>query len=549
MTTNSRPRKFRLRKSGSLVQAETPAPGASEDAANASERPAEGASVGIRVVKRAASDGEAPAPSTAARSPETDLSAIRREGLTGRQLRMARRLAQKHGLSVTSDHDAVRQLRLAGIDPFERANMLELVVPNASGKTPAPPEESIQLPQKVEPGKAPSTELRPKPADQGAQLSQIQEIQRDIARRRRRKLALLAARLLFFVGLPTFIAGYYYHNIATPMYATDTEFVIQQADGAGSTALGGLFSGTGFATSQDSMTVQSYLTSRDAMLRLDEDAGFKTHFSQPFIDPIQRLPEAASNEEAYELYSDMVQIGYDPTEGIVKMEVIAADPETSAAYSRLLIDYAEERVDQLTQRLREDQMAGARDSYEESEQKMLAAQNRVLELQEQLGVLDPVAESASVMAQITAFETQLREKRLELDQLQSNRRPNEARVSGVRGDISRLQAMIEELRSDMTDGTGDVASLARVSAEQRVAETELQTRTALMQQALQQLETAQIEANRQVRYLSLGVSPIAPDEPTYPRSFENTLLAFLIFSGIYLMMSLTASILREQVSS
>ena len=36
-----------------------------------------------------------------------------------------------------------------------------------------------------------------------------------------------------------------------------------------------------------------------------------------------------------------------------------------------------------------------------------------------------------------------------------------------------------------------------------------------------------------------------PDAPSYPRAFEDTLLAFLIFSGIYLMVSLTASILRE----
>ena len=558
MTTNSKPKKFRLRKSGSLVEGGSATPAGDENAANTADRPERHPEpVGIRVVKRSNATGSTKPPAEqtqpeAPKSQDTDLSAIRREGLTGRQLRMARRLAQKHGIPATSDFDAVRQLRLKGIDPFERATMLELVMPDPSSQTPAVPEGKVQLPQTVAPKKVPSTETRPKPApaeDRTVQLSQIQEIQRDIARRRRRKLALLAARLLFFVGLPTFIAGYYYYKIATPMYATETEFVIQQAEGAGTSALGGLFSGTGFATSQDSMTVQSYLTSRDAMLRLDADAGFKAHFSQPFIDPIQRLPENASNEEAFDLYSDVVQIGYDPTEGIVKMEVIAADPETSARYSGLLIDYAEERVDQLTQRLREDQMAGARDSFEEAEQKMLAAQSRVLELQEQLGVLDPVAESGSVMSQITAFETQLREKRLELAQLQANRRPNEARVSGVEGDISRLQGMISELRSEMTDGTGDVASLARVSAQQRVAETDLQTRTALMQQALQQLETARIEANRQVRYLSLGVSPIAPDEPTYPRSFENTLLAFLVFSGIYLMMSLTASILREQVSS
>ena len=71
----------------------------------------------------------------------------------------------------------------------------------------------------------------------------------------------------------------------------------------------------------------------------------------------------------------------------------------------------------------------------------------------------------------------------------------------------------------------------------------------MMQQALQQLESARIEANRQVRYLSLGVSPVAPDEATYPKAFQNTLLAFLIFAGIYLMLSLTASILREQVTA
>jgi capsular polysaccharide transport system permease protein len=42
---------------------------------------------------------------------------------------------------------------------------------------------------------------------------------------------------------------------------------------------------------------------------------------------------------------------------------------------------------------------------------------------------------------------------------------------------------------------------------------------------------------------------VAPDTAAYPRAFENTLLAFLVFSGIYLMVSMTASILREQVSS
>jgi len=69
-----------------------------------------------------------------------------------------------------------------------------------------------------------------------------------------------------------------------------------------------------------------------------------------------------------------------------------------------------------------------------------------------------------------------------------------------------------------------------------------------MQESLQQLESARVEASRQVLYLSLGVAPVAPDEATYPRKFENTLLAFVIFGGIYILISLTVSILREQLS-
>ncbi|WP_330220639.1 capsule biosynthesis protein [Palleronia pelagia] len=480
---------------------------------------------------------------------ETDLAAIRKEGLTGRQLRMARRLAQKHDIAATSDFDAVRQLRKRGIDPFERATMLELVVPDARPTPDAAPDK-VQLPQTVARDKLPATETDRFRQERGnRRTAEIQEIQRDIAKRRRRKLALLTARLAFFVALPTLIAGYYYFKVATPMYATQTEFVIQQAEASGGGGLGGLFSGTGFATSQDSIAVQSYLMSRDAMMRLNEDADFRAHFSQDFIDPIQRLPDDASMEQTYAMYEDVVEIGYDPTEGIVKMEVIAADPQTSAEYSRRLIDYAEERVDNLTQRLRGDQMADARASFDEAEAKMLAAQNRVLELQERLGVLDPAAESGSVMGQITTFETQLREKQIERQSILANRRPNQARLSGVEGEIERLQAVVDDLRSQMTDGSGSAESLARVSAELRIAETDLATRTTLMQQALQQLETARLEANRQTRYLSLGVTPVAPDEPSYPRAFENTLLAFLVFAGLYLLLALTASILREQVSA
>ena len=164
-------------------------------------------------------------------------------------------------------------------------------------------------------------------------------------------------------------------------------------------------------------------------------------------------------------------------------------------------------------------------------------------------MLDPLTEQQGLMTQITGLETQLSDKRLQLEHLLDNARPNQARVDGARGDIRRLEDLIAELRAQLTVTTSDGDSLARITGELRLAERDLQTRELMMTQALQQMETARIEANRQTRYLSMSVSPVTPDDAAYPRAFENTILAFLIFGGVYLMVSLTAAILREQVSS
>ena len=480
---------------------------------------------------------------------EQDIDSLRREGLTGRQLRMARRIAQKHGLAVTSDFDAVRQLRARGIDPFKRSNVLELVVP--TDDAPAADAEGankVQLPQTMKMGKSnlPSTE-RMAPADRRG--NEIMQIQRDMAKRRRQKSMMLLTRLAFFVMLPTILVGYYFNYVATPMYATKSEFVIQQAESAAAAGLGGLFAGTSMATQQDSITVQSYLTSRAALARLDEEHRFKAAFSDPQIDPIQRLPADATNEAAYGLYQDHVRISYDPTEGILKMEVIAPDPALSEQFSEALIGYAEEQVDQLTQRLREDQMSGARASYEAAERRRAEALAAWLQIQQDVQQIDPVGETAARTQQISTLESQRQQLQLELQTRLNVSRPVEAQVNALRSQITGIETLIGDLRNEMTmaNATGD--SLAAKNTELRLAEENYTFQTVLVQQALQQMEAAQIEANRQVRYLSLGVVPTAPDEATYPRAFENTVVAFLIFAGIYLMLSITASILREQVNS
>ncbi|PVA09317.1 capsule biosynthesis protein [Pelagivirga sediminicola] len=543
MTTKPKARKFRIRRSADIVHQATGQQGA-DDAHAPGERP-EGTS------QDAARSGDVS--SAREMSVSQSIDDIRREGLTGRQLRMARRVAQKHGLAPTSDFDAIRLLRAKGIDPFQRSSILQLVAddeqPGDGDMVPAKGRDvdaqRVQLPQTV-PAQTmlPSTHLSP--ADRRGE--EIMRIQRDIGRRRRRKLLLLFTRLAAFVFLPTVLAGYYYYNVATPMYSTKSEFLILSADGGGAGGMGGFKLPSQFATGQDAIATQSYLMSKDAMLRLDRDVGFREHFSQPWIDPIQRLDADASNEEAYKLYKKYMKIGYDPTEGVLRMEVSTADPEVSAEFSRKLINYAEERVDELSRRKREDAVESSTASLEQAKEERREAQRQLVAMQEG-SVLDPEGEIANIRSLIGNVELQLQEKQLALNTQMNNARPNSARVEALTSEIGVLQRELSKQRARLTDATEESASLASQTADIQMAQADLLTADMVLQAALEAQRMSTSEANKQVRYLTVSVKPLASQDASYPRAFENTILAFLVFAGIYLMISLTASILREQVSS
>jgi capsular polysaccharide transport system permease protein len=499
----------------------------------------------------AAPQPAAPAP-VAGGNPAAAIDALRQEGLTGRQLRMARRMAQKHNLPATSDYDAVRLLREAGIDPFQTNTALDLV---SRADMPAGASQSrelalsggVQLPQTIKPAGLPSVEDRAAESH----INEVARIQREIQQRRRAKMRQLFLRMALLVGIPTLLAGFYFYVIATPFYSTKTAFVVQKSDPSGAASAGaGLLSGSPMANATDSINVQNYLQSPEALLRLDRDNGFKAHYSNPDIDSLQRLPENATNAQAFKTYRRNVRISFDPTEGIIKMEVIAADPQVAVDISRSLITYAEEQVDQMTARQREDQMAGAEKSYREAEAKYEAANRRVVELQEKYKVLSSDVEVSLITGQISTLDGQLTQDRLSLAQMESNANPNLARMEPLKRRIATLEEEITTLRSKLTENSaGGGFSIARVQSELLVAQADVETRRMLLAKSLEATEAARTAADRQSRYLLVSVNPVAADEPTYPRSFENTLVALMIFLGLYLILSMTAAVLREQVTS
>ena len=130
--------------------------------------------------------------------------------------------------------------------------------------------------------------------------------------------------------------------------------------------------------------------------------------------------------------------------------------------------------------------------------------------------------------------------------LMEKARPNTAKVNTLQSSIRINKNLIEAKQAELMQTTDGADSLAIKNARMVVAEADYQTRERMMQAAVQNVEAARA-TDRQARYLATSVAPVRPEDPSYSRKFENTLLSFRIFVGVYLNMSLTASILREQL--
>jgi len=219
--------------------------------------------------------------------------------------RMARPWPRKHGLAPTSDFDAVRLLAIRVMNPFQRfKNMLGARRPADQKSTAYGPvlRTGIQLPQTVPAGGV----MFPRPTliRWNADCREIRINPRGHTKRPPPQGWRFwgGAAGVFRRGLPTLIGRLFISiKIATPMYATDSQFRIIQNEGTGR-ALGPAWrllptqSPTLPTVSRRQKLPASPKTPCCAWTRRGTSLLCK-HFSDPEIDPIQRLhPDCVKNE-------------------------------------------------------------------------------------------------------------------------------------------------------------------------------------------------------------------------------------------------------------
>lgn len=364
----------------------------------------------------------------------------------------------------------------------------------------------------------------------------------DLRRKRARSLVL---RLTLAVVLPTAIAGVYYGAIASDQYESVSAITVESAD---SSATGGLESLMGIvpgaSAGKDAMAVREYILSRDVLQRLDREHGYIAHFQSQDADALSRLAKDATFEEAYEYYLDMVSAEIDSLSGVLALKVRAFSANKSQEFSRAILTYSEEMVNDLAERARKDSVAFAEQQVQLAETRLSSARHTVLALQDEGADINPEQSAAAALSIRSQLQAELAQARAELSQARAFMRADAPKVVALAQRVQSLNQQVKQENRRMVEprkGEGMHTTLAKFEA----ALMEKEFSEAAYAAALKTLEVAQAEASRKHRYLATIAQPSKPDEATHPRRIYGVFTVFAIALCLFAVGSLLIAAVRE----
>ncbi|MBV8492303.1 MAG: hypothetical protein JO162_02355 [Alphaproteobacteria bacterium] len=351
------------------------------------------------------------------------------------------------------------------------------------------------------------------------------------------------------VGLPTLIAGVYFFAIASDLYSSEVKFIVRGPAKSSTSAIAAMLGTSGAPVSEDTFAVHEYITSRDAVRRLEREADLRGLLSRPEGDLVTRFPGVwfwrKDFEHLYWAYQRFVSVESDSSSGVSTLLVKAYRPEDAQRIARALLQFSEELVNELNERARHDAIAAFQREVDATQQQIAQIQTQLTSYRIQQSMLDPKSASAGPIELLAQMNAQQTNARAQLAELAKNS-PSSPQIPLIQTRIASLDKLIAEQRTKITGGNNSVATALteyeRLDVEKLLAEK-------ILASALSSLEAAKLEAQKQQLYLETIAQPNLADYPLYPKraiSFATVVVSCLLAYGIAWL--LIASV-REHASA
>ncbi len=352
---------------------------------------------------------------------------------------------------------------------------------------------------------------------------------------------------LWVVVLPTFLSVLYFGFLASPVYVSESSFVVySQNERLPSSGLGSLLSGlAGSNSTSAAQTIDAYVRSWDAMMALNRAFNLKKVYGNDSISVFNRFGGVfypySSFVRLLKYYRGKVVDELDATTGITTLKVRAFNPKDAQKINAFLLAKSQDIVNQLNQNARQKAVAYAKKDVATAEQRLRSATLALAEYRNRKGVFNPQAQSGLELGMVSRLQDQLIQQQTQLDAIVAHA-PNNPQIPVLRSSIATLKAEIQAQSAKVTGSEGSLASkdkeYERLFINQLLA-------TKLLEAAVTSLEQARLTAQKQELYLETISRPNLPDAATEPHRLEGILATFLITLLLWGVLSILVAGIRE----
>ena len=342
------------------------------------------------------------------------------------------------------------------------------------------------------------------------------------------------------VALPTLIAIIYFGFLATPVYVSESQFVVKSPDKAAPTGVGIVLQSAGFTGGDEELhAVEAFVVSRDALRTLNKDQAFRKAYTRDnifFLDRFAPFGIDDSFEDLVKYFGGKVLLRSDSRTLVTTLEMRAYDAKSAYRFNKQLLEMSEEMVNRLNERGRADIVATAEREVARAKRESSEAARALGNYRNRSGVVNPEAQSTMQLTMISKLQDQLIATRSELAQIEQLA-PDNPRIPVLRRQISEIRGEIANETSKMVGSSRSLSNktveFAQLELDNEYAQKQLTT-------ALGALQTARNEAAQKQAYVERIVEPSMPDSPTEPKRWRGilaTLLLSLIVYGIARMLA------------
>ena len=359
-------------------------------------------------------------------------------------------------------------------------------------------------------------------------------------------------RLLSFVivvAMPTILAGVYYFFIAADQYVAEFRFALRAVEPVRG-EIAGIFqpSAAPSPVSVDSHAVVQYLGSRDIIDDLAKTLDLREMFSRSTADWWARLQLPVSIEELVRYWKNQVDAFYDVTNGTIVVRARAFTPEDALQLAQGIFASSERLVNELSARARRDTLRNSESEVRRAEKRLKTALTRLSEFRDREGLIDPRKSADAVQALAARIRDDIVRAETELSTVKHYMRADALSVKMLEARIQSLQAQLHSVESEVTDTEKSRSEvLSRVMESYERLESERTFAEKAYQHALEALDRARMNADRQQVYIAGFVQPSLPEEALYPRRLRSIGIAFFFSCAVWVIGAFTVQTVREHL--